>query len=69
MFKIEKGVPIPKPVRTSKYPFAQMDIGDSFCVEDAKIAKNIISNAIRTSRDKKFSSRKEGDHYRIWRIA
>ena len=39
-FPIQKGVPIPTAVgrgaRESKYPFADMEIGDSFAVHDAK---------------------------------
>lgn len=33
MFKIESGIPVPKPVNTggsSKYPFSEMEVGDSF---------------------------------------
>ena len=34
-YKIEKGIPLPKRTRTAKYPFADMQVGDSFVVEVA----------------------------------
>lgn len=32
MYKIEKGVPQPEHEAANKYPFAQMEVGDSFFV-------------------------------------
>jgi hypothetical protein len=44
MFKIEKGIPLPE----SKYPFAEMEVGDSFFVpcesKEARRVQAIIIN-------------------------
>ena len=32
MFEIEKNVPLPAKEKVSKYPYAQMEIGDSFVI-------------------------------------
>ena len=70
MYTIEKNVPIPENRgRLSKYPFGEMELGDSFVVEKEKM------NTIRTncstygkSHKKKFVVRKDGDKIRCWRI-
>jgi hypothetical protein len=71
--KIERGVPIPKQTRDSKYPFAYMDIGDSFFVPGAKAAS--LQNAAKHHSKRTghaYSSRtvtENGvDGARIWRI-
>jgi hypothetical protein len=33
-YKIEKNVPIPKGYVSRKYPFKEMEVGDSFAVEE-----------------------------------
>lgn len=69
-YKIEKGVPMPK--LRNKYPFRQMEVGDSVYIPNSHAAASKSSYAAydfqkRTGR--KFISRKEGDGIRIWRIA
>lgn len=53
--------------RKPKLPFAQMEIGDSFFYD-----KNPLSSAmswvVHNNSEAKFSTRKEGKGYRIWRI-
>lgn len=74
--KIEKGIPIPKgngpqPGRkpSHHYPLGKMNIGDSFlCHDDLKT----ISNRTQVHRRRYgtlFQIRKEGDGYRVWRVA
>lgn len=43
--KIDKGIPLPKQVRTSKYPFADLGVGDSFFVPGVKAAS--LGNAAK----------------------
>lgn len=71
MFTIEKNIPITKssPGRkqgVSKYPFAEMEIGDSFLVPREK--ENSVNCISRRFLDKKFSMRKVEGGCRIWRI-
>lgn len=49
MFEIEKGIPVPKRTgatgpRGSKYPFAEMEPGDSFFVDSTKSAASTRSS-------------------------
>lgn len=70
-FVIEKGVEVwgrgSGCLRNSKYPFEQMEIGDSFYSN-----KNPYSLAVRWVKKRKldwwFSCRKDGRGYRLWRI-
>jgi len=68
-FKIEKNKPMPASRSgKSKYPFAQMKVGDSFRVEGVMAAK--VSRSMTTYGKllkMKFSQRQEGEGYRIWR--
>lgn len=66
-FKIEKGVAMPerKRGRPTRYPWAQMEIGDSFV---APYKPNLVLAAARYQ--KKFSYRKQSDGtVRVWRVA
>jgi len=70
MFKIEKNVALPKHARTSKYPFADMDVGDSFAAPDATRTALYTAAHLWAKRDgagKKFIVREEGKGARIWR--
>lgn len=73
MIKIQKGIPIPATTagRPGKYPFAEMDIGDSFELKD--VPKNTVLNAARNwasrnNKKAKFTIRHENKTTRIWRI-
>jgi len=45
-FKIEKGIPIPKKIKGTKYPWGQMEVGDSFFVVGTKkTLSTILKNA------------------------
>lgn len=66
-YVIEKNVPTPKVFGRgcSKYPFSQMQVGDSFVAD--KKARCAATN-FGKRHGLKFSSRAEGDSIRIWRI-
>jgi hypothetical protein len=68
-------LPDAQPGRRSKYPFAQMKVGDCFYVpvKDLK-SKNALAAAARqwasrNSRDRKFATRVVDELVGIWRIA
>lgn len=70
MFKIEKNVALPKHARTCKYPFADMDVGDSFVAPNTNRIALYAAAHQWTKRDatgKKFIVREEGNDARIWR--
>ena len=64
--KVEKNVPIP-----NRYPFGEMEVGDSFAVPPSTSRNNVAASASRYG-DKhkmKFTVRKYKDGaYRCWRI-
>lgn len=72
MFCVECGIKIPKPSRkVIKYPFRQMNVGDSFFVEgERKKGKAHQASKMFRSRNKdyKFLAEHEGNGIRIWRI-
>jgi hypothetical protein len=74
MFEIEKNIPAPngtgKAGARPKYPFAQMDVGDSFFVPGMK--SSALSNATQwhaSKTGKKFTCTAEADGARCWRVA
>lgn len=75
MYEIVKDVPTPSRDnfgrgRTRRYPFADMDVGDSFLVTDR--TTGAIAQAIRrantTLEGKRFGYRTVSDGVRVWRI-
>jgi hypothetical protein len=69
---VESGVPIPP--KPSMYPFAEMDVGDSFTMPADRLStmKTNLSRWRRTNkgtRYRKFIWRAEGDRLRVWRTA
>lgn len=70
MFKIEKGIPTPPRRSTKKiYPFSEMEVGDSFLAEKRTVGRAAIGFAKHHKNGWKFALRKDGDGFRIWRIA
>lgn len=73
MIKVEKGIPIPEKPRKggkpAKYPWATMDVGDSFFVEGVPLA-NFASGAYNAAKllNRKFSLRTVEGGVRVWRI-
>ena len=77
-YNIEKGIAIDDVAKHPKYPFAQMEVGDSFIYSTIynRYASVKVSNAAHNWCEKqpepkpKFSTRKTKDgQIRVWRIA
>lgn len=73
MYEIEKNIPIPDPNkgRKSKYPFATMQVGDSFFVSDKKqtVIGSCASAYSKRNPDVKFTVRVAEGGVRCWRVA
>ena len=69
-FQIEKSIPTPTTRTGTKYPFASMDVGDSFYAgpRDMEGAR-VSSYAYANRHNVKFRTGREGDGLRVWRIA
>jgi len=73
--RIQRGIPIPRRVgrgrngnREPKYPWSQMQIGDSFLFPE-EIGRSAHSSAYKASRGgKKFAVWKTDSGYRCWRV-
>ena len=69
-FKIEKGMPLPLPGRHPKWPWRQLEVGDSFFMPGAHTGtacRMAGQQALRL--EVKFSCRTVSGGVRIWRIA
>lgn len=65
--EVESGVPLP--VERRRYPYAQMQVGDSFVVRSVSL--QVVCNAnYRTGKKlgRKFVARKVEDGVRVWRV-
>lgn len=77
MIQIDKGVPIPPHVRgqgAPKYPWREMEIGDSFFVSDRhRRSISAAASSARQHRGHQFATRsvtENGvDGIRVWRVA
>ncbi len=71
MFQIESGIDMP--MGRTKYPFGDMQPGDSIRFLDAKRANSARVSALRFVRghapDWSFQLRRVDDGWRLWRIA
>ena len=69
MFDVQANVPLPKRTKSSKYPWAQMDVFDSFLVPDGNI-KSLRTTAYAAGKrmGMKFTASRDGDGVRIWRV-
>ena len=67
--RIEKGVPIPNGDRIRKYPFGNMQVGDSAFFPGEKVNGRAYraSRSMGTRNNTKFVARPEADGIRIWR--
>ena len=67
---IEKNIDIPPPARRIKYPWGELELGDSFLVKDVKPTSvyGLIGQANRKYTPKKFAARAIDDGTRIWRV-
>lgn len=73
MFTIEKGVPFKDGRahgRNRKYPWHELEVGDSFLVQDVSRVAMDMTGRYHTSRTgKTFKAAKDGDGVRVWRIS
>ena len=70
-FVIEKDIPIGQQVRKSKYPFAQMDNGDSFVIPlDGKDPQRVASALHNHARHQnvRIATRQTENGVRVWKI-
>lgn len=73
MFQIEKNIPIPGvAARNTKYPFLQLEVGDSFfvpCAEEQKKSfRGRLAGRVVKIKDRKFTVRSVDGGMRVWRI-
>ena len=76
-FKIEKGIQLTPSQTNQKYPFFEMEVGDSFIISDVYTSEemNRCGNASRSwakqrGNGRKFALRKtDKNEIRIWRTA
>lgn len=71
--EIESNIPFPKgtkPGKKAKYPFVDMNVGDSVFFEGARSGgkEYLAAMAVSRSHKKKFSGRSVDGGLRIWRI-
>jgi hypothetical protein len=68
MIKIDKDIPLaPKIYSKNQLPFREMKVGDSFVYYHARGPQTSYEAGIELA-PKKFSCRKEGKNWRIWRV-
>lgn len=63
---IEKGVPLPGRAFKSEYPFAQMEVNDSFLVPGVK---SVATKNAAAQTGFKFKTKKVDGGCRVWRVA
>jgi len=71
-FKVEKGIPFPddRKTRNRRFPWKQLDVGDSFFVPEVTVKSICGSLAYaRKSTQYAFSCRAVEGGIRVWRIA
>ena len=59
--EIEKGIPIPP--KRGRYPWNNMEVGDSFFA-----IERVAASWASRRHGRRFSMRREGDGWRVWRI-
>lgn len=72
MIQIDKDVPFPgaPTKRAPKYPWATMEVGESFLVTaPPKYFQSMVGHAGRLHKGRKFACRSIDGGIRVWRIA
>lgn len=72
MIQIDKGIPIPGRGRKAKYPWRQMEVGDSFIIINTtnRSCSRYVGWANKLYVPLRFVGRTMPDgNYRIWRVA
>ena len=69
--KIESGIPFTGTARVVRsYPYSQMQVNDSFFVKDIKPVSLSNMNAYQGRKNRaKYSYKREGEGFRVWRLA
>lgn len=68
MIQIDKNIPVQKSKwQESKYPFNELEIGDSFLTTSARISA-LATYYNSKNPKKKFITRRVEDGFRVWRI-
>jgi len=70
VIKIDKGIPAPSAAGpgVTHRPFATMAVGESFRIEAADAHRTRVAASKYARRHgKRFTVRKDGDGYRVWR--
>jgi hypothetical protein len=69
MFTLERGLDIPERKTGPKYPYDQLELGDSFYLEGGDLSKLCNANYREWRRTgKKYTARKVENGVRVWRI-
>jgi hypothetical protein len=69
MIQVDKDIPVPTRRSRTLYPYEEMEVGDSFFLEDMPLQQVCNSNLRAAKRSgKKFSARTEDGGVRVWRI-
>jgi len=72
MIKVDRQIPIPdygrKPGPRRKYPWLEMEVGDSFLMPKGRTPGSQVHCASKRY-DRTFMSRKTSKGYRVWRTA
>lgn len=70
MYTIEKNVPVPPPSKMGRFPYDQLDVGDSFKAIGVKLQSVCNSNYRMAKKlGRKFTARQEDDGVRVWRVS
>jgi hypothetical protein len=74
MLIIDKNVPFNRTEKTGsgvkKYPFKEMEVGDSFLITDPDLAASIrVQASVRSKLGKKFTCRSGPDGIRVHRVS
>jgi hypothetical protein len=66
--RIEKNIPMPVVKKQNKYPFAEMEVGDSFFVKGVKEATiRAYSHVQARKLNRTYIVRAENEGVRVWR--
>jgi len=68
MQEIEKNVPRPKLVRMRRYPWIEMEVGDSFLFPATVKHPYVIARGASRLYDRKFVVHKTDNGFRCWRV-
>lgn len=71
MFAIEKNIPVPTTGkgRPDKYPWKNMEVGDSFLVPDSTSAMFVgRKQYAQRAHNARYVTRREADGLRVWRV-